>query len=79
MEQDRREVAFRIAWVERVELSLHAARQTIIVPVLLLILTPAPAPLAASQVRVPDGMLIRLELRYDLTTENVEKGDRVEV
>ncbi|MBI1941425.1 MAG: PEGA domain-containing protein [Acidobacteria bacterium] len=78
MEQVRRQVAFRIARAEGVRLSLHAAPQTIIVPVLLLILTSAPAPLAASQVRVPDGTLIRLELRYDLTTENVEKGDRVE-
>jgi hypothetical protein len=34
--------------------------------------------LSATQVRVPEGTLVRLELVYDLTTENVDKGDRVE-
>lgn len=35
-------------------------------------------PLYAVQVRVPNGTLVRVRLHYDLTTENVEKGDRVE-
>jgi hypothetical protein len=34
--------------------------------------------LLAAQVRVPDGMLVRLKFHADITTENVVKGDRVE-
>ncbi len=35
-------------------------------------------PLQAAQVRVHQGTLVRLRLHYDLTSENVLKGDRVE-
>lgn len=38
----------------------------------------AAVPLAAAQVRVPDGTLVALKLHYNLTTENVLKGDRVD-
>ncbi|MGD0921542.1 MAG: PEGA domain-containing protein [Terriglobia bacterium] len=34
--------------------------------------------LLAAQVRVPEGMLVRLKFHADITTENVVKGDRVE-
>lgn len=35
-------------------------------------------PLPAAQVRVSNGTLVRIRLHYDLTTENVDKGSRVE-
>lgn len=35
-------------------------------------------PLQAAQVRVRQGTLVKIRLHYDVTTENVEKGDRVE-
>lgn len=38
----------------------------------------AAVPLAGAQVRVPDSTLVHLKLHYDLTTENVSKGDRIE-
>jgi hypothetical protein len=38
----------------------------------------AALPLLAAQVRIPDGTLVPLSLHYDLTTENVVKGDRVD-
>jgi PEGA domain len=34
--------------------------------------------LPGAQVRVPEGTLVPLTLRFDVTTENVVKGDRVE-
>lgn len=43
---------------------------------LLLILVSVPG--WGAQVRVREGTLVRLKLHYDLTTENVDKGDRVD-
>jgi len=45
---------------------------------IILLLSTWAVPLPAVQVRVPNGTLVRLKLHYDLTTENAEKGDRVE-
>ncbi len=42
------------------------------------LLTVLSIPLPAAQVRVPAGTLVRINLHYDLTTENALKGDRVE-
>ena len=36
------------------------------------------APVSAAQVRLREGTLVRLKLLYNVTTENVVKGDRVE-
>lgn len=45
---------------------------------LILILVSGVLTLSAAQVRVPNGTMVRVRLHYDLTTENAEKGDRVE-
>ncbi|HET7840023.1 MAG TPA: PEGA domain-containing protein [Terriglobia bacterium] len=43
-----------------------------------LLLGATSAKLYGVQVRVPEGTLVSLTLRFDVTTENVVKGDRVE-
>jgi hypothetical protein len=35
-------------------------------------------PTRAAQVRLPEGTMVRLKLLYNITTENVARGDRVE-
>lgn len=66
----------------RLELALSASGRSPLrghLPLgLILILVSGVVTLSAAQVRVPNGTMVRVRLHYDLTTENAEKGDRVE-
>jgi hypothetical protein len=66
------------AAISRVVAALRLDRASVLFSLAAMVLSAAVPSVSAVQVHVPEGTLVPLELRNDVTTETVNKGDRIE-